>query len=663
MSELGDLTNFMKEGSGVGVPDIEWLAVDENEYRGKDILPKQNLDFAPDLARLWDHNGEGSALRLVPNTDPKTMGDLSKAHGPLRTAPEIIIRTARLAVMQYDDPARIMEALTSRYDSESLTSVKTALEQVFAERGLLGRFYIEASDFPGCEQGGKSVDFAQKTASSARFIIAKTACGNCMHHQAQPDGSQHCGVFHKQIQLQVPYTPALADQVDALQLAKGKVVQASQAAPRDRIKAAFLAPKATSDAQHFSGQTQYVPPSTVTPEIAKSDLIAASALVKKNREAELVKTAELKARPIVAFLRREMIKGRSMEEVVQNLRLSFDLTDLKATAPQWKPLVDQLGLYGVVYSTQDSFDDCREGADLLARHGSSIKAIVSGKKCASCIFSQVGRCMMYGKKLVANQNEVFTPEVVKAVVDEHKTAGRLPWNADRMEWGTTPVAALKALHKAASGPQVAPGSLGTRLAIQTQFAGAGHQEHRANPLAIRDIVKSASKYMNEGLYGEDLANVMKSRFDPRDLFASKEELRKVFAEQGLQGIKYIDPTIYDDYGKGCKEAGRLHRSRLVPYVKLGSKCGSCNLRGPTGACSVLNKPLVTEPPYVDKLAEQRAVLASGRSTEVSYESLMNNGLSMMAEYQLQHQDPQDIVFSSDSKAPVSIEFGGTNIDL
>jgi hypothetical protein len=484
-----------------------------------------------------------------------------------------------------------------------------------------------------------------------------------MHHQGQPDGTHHCGVFHKEIKLQVPYTPELADQVDALQLAKGKVVQASTAAPRDRIKAAFLAPKATSEAHHFSGQMQYAPPPTVTPAMAKSDLIAASALVKKNREAEIVKTAELKARPIVAFLRREMIKGRSQEEIVQSLRLSFDLTELKATAPQWKPLVDQLGLYGVVYSTQDSFDDCREGADLLARHGSSIKAIVSGKKCASCIFSQVGRCMMYGKKLVANQNEVFTPEVVKAVVDEHKTAGRLPWNADRMDWGTTPVFALKALHKAASGPQVAPGSLGTRLAIETQFAGAGHHEHRASPLAIRDIVTAASKYMNEGLYGEDLANVMKSRFDPRDLFASKEELRKVFAEQGLQGIKYIDPTIYADYGKGCKEAGRLHRTRLVPYVKLGSKCGSCTLRGPTGACSVLNKPLVTEPPYVDKLAEQRAVLASGRSTEVSYESLFNNGLTMMAEYQLQHQDPQDITFSSDSKAPMSIEFGGTNLDL
>jgi hypothetical protein len=406
---------------------------------------------------------------------------------------------------------------------------------------------------------------------------------------------------------------------------------------------------------------QYTPPSTVTSESAKTDLISAHSLVKKNREAELVKTAELKARPIVSFLRREMIKGRSQEEIVQNLRLSFDLNDLRATQDQWKPIVDQLGLYGVVYSTQESFDDCREGADFLAKHGSTIKGIVSGTKCVSCIFSQVGRCMMYGRKLVASPNDVFTTEIVKAVVDEHRTAGRLPWNADRLEWGSTPVVALKAIHKAASGPQPAPGA-STRLSIERQFAGHGHQYH-ASTLSIRAIVTAASKYMNEGMYGADLASVMKSRFDPRDLFAAKDELRKVFAEQGLQGIKYIDPTIYEDYGKGCKEAARLHRSRLVPYVKMGSKCGSCTLRGPTGECSVINKPLVTEPPYVDKLAEQRAILASGRSTEVSYESLMNNGLSMMAEYQLQHQAPGDIELTTTNTSPGAIEFGGHHIDL
>lgn len=662
MAELGDITEFMKEGAGVGVSDLEWLAVDEKKYRSEDILPKQNLDIVPDLNRLWDHNRDASPLRLIPNTDPKTMGDLSQAHGPLRTSPEILIRAARLAVMQHNDPDRIKEALTSRFDAGTIQASKTALASVFAERGLLGRFYIDAADFPDCAQSGKSVAFARVNASSAHFVMAKKACGNCIHHKVEADGAHHCGVFHKEIQVQIPYTPEMADAVENLQRANGKIVQASQASsPRDRIRAAFLAPKASSEAQQFSGQMQYNPPTTVTPELAKSDLIAASALVKKNRDAEIAKTAELKARPIVAFLRREMIKGRSQEEIVQSLRLSFDLNDLKDAAPQWKPLTDQIGLYGVVYSTQDSFDDCREGADLLAKHGSNIKAIIAGKKCGSCIYSQVGRCMMYGRKLAATPDEVFTPEVVKQVVDEHRTAGRLPWNADRLDWGSTPVVALRTIHKAASGPQTAP-TASTRLAVETQFAGGSHG-YKANTLSIRDIVRAASRYMNEGLYGEDLASVLTSRFDPRDLFASKDELRKVFAEQGLQGIKYVDPTIYDDYGKGCKEAGRLHRSRLVPYVKIGSKCGSCTLRAATGECSVIGKPLVTEPPYVDKLAEQRAILASGKSSEVSYESLMNNGLTMMAEYQLQQASPSDIEISSNSQSPVNIEFGGSNIDL
>jgi len=661
MAELGDITEFIKEGAGVSVTDFSWLTVDEAEYRSKDVLPKQNLDTTPDLAHMWDHNRDASPFRLMPNTGPSTMGDLSQVHGPLRTAPEILVRTARLAIMQYDDPSRVKEALTSRYDMASITAAKTALETVFAERGLLGRFYIDASDFPDCSQGGKSIEFARRHASQAGYVIAKTACGNCIHHKSQADGSHHCGVFHKEIQVQVPYTEELADKVEDLQRANGKTVQASKAAPRDRIKAAFLAPKARTAGEQFSGQMQFVPPTTVTPEAARTDLIAASDLLKKHREAETKKTAELKARPIVSFLRREMIKGRSPEEVVQSLRLAFDLNELKATQAEWKPLADQIGLYGVVYSTQESFDDCREGADLLAKHGSNIKAIVSGKKCGSCIYSQIGRCMMYGRKLVASPTEVFTPEVVKQVVDEHRTAGRLPWNADRLDWGQTPVAALKAIHKAASGPQVAPGS-STRLAIETQFAGASHG-YQASKLSIRDIVRAASRYMNEGLYGEDLANVMKSRFDPRDLFAAKDELRKVFAEQGLMGIKYVDPTVYEDYGKGCKEAGRLHRSRLVPYAKLGSKCATCTLRAPTGECSVLAKKLVTEPPYVDKLAEQRAILASGKSTEVSYETLMNNGLTMMAEYELQQRPPGDVDITARQTGPVNIEFGGTNIDL
>ncbi len=312
--------------------------------------------------------------------------------------------------------------------------------------------------------------------------------------------------------------------------------------------------------------------------------------------------------------------------------------------------------------TQDSFDDCREGADLLAKHGSPVRAIVAGKKCSSCIFHQANRCMMYGRKLVASPAEIYTPETVMAVVQEHKTAGRLPWNADRLDWGSTPVTALKAIHKAASGPKTtAP--LTSRLGAERAFAGQGHQTYRTSSVTIREITKVAARYLNEGLYGVELGELLKSRFDPRDLVASKEEIRKVIAEQGLQGVKYIDPTIYDDYGKGCKEASRLHRSRLVPYVKMGSKCGSCVYQTEPGHCSVINKALVHEVPYIDKAAEQRAILDSGRASEVTYASLMNNGLTMLTEYQIQNQ-PGDIdLGKAPERGPSAIEFGGNGIDL
>ena len=100
---------------------------------------------------------------------------------------------------------------------------------------------------------------------------------------------------------------------------------------------------------------------------------------------------------------------------------------------------------------------------------------------------------------------------------------------------------------------------------------------------------------------------------------------------------HIYLAVYDDYGKGCDKAASLHRSRGVPYIKNGSKCGSCVLQTRPGVCSKLNKPLVDDPPYVDKAAQQREVLASGKSTETDYSSIVNNGHSMMAEYQIQQK--------------------------
>ncbi len=658
MADLGDLTDFMKEGSGVS--NLDWLDVNEESYREMEPVPQQNLDIAPDLLALWRHQDE-PASNFVPNTGaPKTMGDLSDLHGPLRTASSDIVRAARLAIMQSTDPQRIRSVLSSRYDMTALEGAKADLATVFTERGLLGRLYIAASDFPECSTGSKAAsEFVRRYAPETKFVVAKTACGDCRHRQVLTNGSSHCGVFKKEIQVEVPYSDGLALAVERQQQAKGLVVQASTGSPRERIQRAFLA-EAPKTANGFSGQQQYVPPQAQVD--THEALIAASNLTKKRDAVEQKKIAASKARPIIALLQREMLKGRSEAELVQALRLAFDLRDLEATKAEWAPTFKEAGLYGAVYSTQASFDDCREGADLLNRHASKVRAIVAGEKCGSCIFNQVNRCMMYGRKLVASADEVLTAETVAAVIDEGRIAGKLPNEAARMIWGSTPVEALKAIHKAASAPMGGPTAT-LRSSIETAFHG-NVQASQTSYLTKRDIVKTASQYMNEGLYGEDLLQALRGRFALVDIKAASAELKVVLAEQGLQGIKYIDPTVYDDYGSGCRTASSQHRSRTaVQYLKAGDKCGSCVHQTRVGYCSVINKQLVVEPPYVDKLAEQRAILASGRSTEVSYESLMNNGLSMMQEYQLQHHEATLDLNVPTTSIEASIEFGSQQVKL
>jgi hypothetical protein len=629
MTDLGDLTSFFKEGSAVS--NLDWLDVDEQAYRELETLPKQNLDIAPDLEALWSHQ-DGSPSKLVPNTGaPRTMGDLSEAHGRLRSVPEDLIRTARLAIIQTTNPQKISNLLKVRYDGDTLVAAKTALSQVFAERGLLGRLYIAASDFTNCQA---SADFVRRFASEAKYVLAKQACGDCTRRHAQANGSSHCSVFHKEIQLDVPYSEALAREVEKREVSKGKAIQASSADPKERIRNAFLAEEfATSSS--FTGRTQVVSPRVAVD--TNQVLISAENLTKQRKASEQKALAEVKARPIVALLRREMIKGRSAEELVKTLRLAFDVRDLGETQAVWAPLFKEAGLYGAVYITQESFDDCREGADFTNKHASKARAIVAGNKCSSCFFRQAARCMMYGRKLIGSAEEVLTTETVQAVIDEGRIAGKLPYDAAQRHWGSTPVEALKALHKAASAP-LAGTVLDVRGTIERAFHGAT-RVNQTGELTKRNIVKAASRYLNEGLYGEDLKQVLQSSFGPRDLLAAAQELKVVLAEQGLQGIKYIDPTVYADYGKGCAEAARLHRSRsAVRYAKVGPSCGSCVHQSCPGTCSVLNKLLVVEPPYIDKLAEQQAILDSGRSTEVTYASLVNNGLTTMQEYQLQNQD-------------------------
>jgi len=657
MSDLGDLTNFFKEGGGPA--KLDWLDVDEKSYRELDNLPKQNLDTVPDLEAAWSHEDLDPMAYFVPNREqagypvdprvpqaPNTMGDLSQVHGPMSFTEATVVRVARQVLMQHKDLKRWQEAMFTRFDRNTLVASKTALSGVLQEHGLLGHFYVDAEDFPKCATTRTPFEFVRRFANEAKFVKSKQACESCTYNSGG-----RCGVFHKQLVVELPLTDEMATQVEQEQAARGMTATAAAGAdPLTRIRTAYLNAPVRQASRDFSGQNN------------KGGIIPADRLLRKTANVQEQQEAvnQSKARPILAMLRRELLKGRTAEELVKGLRMAFDPRDLKETQQYWGPLFKEAGLYGTIYSTQDSFEDCRVGADFLSKHSSKVRGIVAGDKCSSCIYSKVGRCMLYGRKLVASAEDLYTDETVAAVLDEHKIAGKISSVLVNQTWGVNPKDSLKNIHKVANHM---PQTMAERLSTQQAFYG-DRQARNSTDMTKTAVLKSARKYLNEGLYGDDLRLALQSKFDPRDITAAAQELKAVVAEQGLQGIYYVDPTVYDDYGHGCKEAQRLHRSRTsVEYAKVGDKCASCIHQTQPGLCSVLNKKLAHEVPYVDKVAQQQAILASGRSTEIDYGSLVNNGLTMLEEFGLQGGTVPVEVNPIQTLEASSIEFGINEVDI
>lgn len=675
MADLGDISGFLKEGN---VNNLGWLDVNEEDYRKLDTLPKQNLDFAPDLEAAWNHKDEAPSTYLIPNKDaPRTMGDLSEVHGKL-SSDEILQRVskvARLTLMQSTDPARFSDALKTRFDQWTLQAARPLLASILQERGLLGRYYIEASDFPNCSKKASrgEVDFVKRNAGTAKFIRAKDQCTDCVHN-----AKSTCSVFHKELVLEVPYSNELAGAVEQSQCACGKQVQASTQDPRERVKAAYLAvdvrvagpaatPKPIANPLHQLKATVeplkvHLPVLATQAQQSLEERLAWVPPV-EGKVAGLVKDASgKKAFDVCAFLRREMLKGRSESELLHALKLSFSLDDLRATRGSWEPVYKEAGLYGTVYSTQESFDNCHDGADFITKHNHQIKGIVSSSKCATCLHSKLSRCLVYGKPLVAKAEDLYTEETIRQALWDYKQAGRLGAGSESYSWGATPSEALKKIYRTASvaNPQA---NIPMRAYVEQAFRGE-RSGHITSGLVKREIVKVASKFLNEGLYGSQLLRALQGRFEGRDILASQDDLKVAMREQGLQGIYYIDPTIYNDYAKGCDEGARLHRARQVPYVKLGSKCPTCVLHRHPGFCSKYAKHLVIDPPYADKAAQQREMLASGPATEIELGSLMIHNPSSVADL-VQMRSGLDIELNPvpEKAAAVSVELGGATFDL
>ena len=79
---LGDITEIMHNQGPVS--DYSWLAVDEEEYRRSEALPRQNLDAIPELTAALTYDKEKDGVPSLIPLRPHTIVNANplETHGP-----------------------------------------------------------------------------------------------------------------------------------------------------------------------------------------------------------------------------------------------------------------------------------------------------------------------------------------------------------------------------------------------------------------------------------------------------------------------------------------------------------------------------------------------------------------------------------------------------
>lgn len=206
MADLGDLTTLLSDESKT-LSDLDWVDVNEEEYREYEKLPKQNLDAIPDLEEQWGYLTDEDKYRLSPeNREP------SKPNTPFWSEREIsndLTDDVKLEVVEQFLRKHLMAGTTakeattllkSHFDKSVLVKASDTIKKAFSERGLLGTVYVDSSLFPNCDQG-EGQEFVGRHNKGAKFVVAKDKCSGCVWAK---EGK--CSRFQKELVFDIQYT-------------------------------------------------------------------------------------------------------------------------------------------------------------------------------------------------------------------------------------------------------------------------------------------------------------------------------------------------------------------------------------------------------------------------------------------------------------------------
>lgn len=553
---------LLENQENVSVSDFTWANIGD-EYYEQEAIPRQNLDMVPELVRnLMVEDGmpvrfmSEKSMNDVRYAEPVDVSDSVKDH--------ILDVVHRYAMAKYPKDL-VIKNLNDHFHKDQIKIATSGIKKIRDEWDLIGNVYVDSNRFgKKCYKNKEQKQIVASHAKRALFIIKNDKCEGC---SANVNGE--CMYYGKHIVDEVPYNrKTLA--AYSLQLKKeGRTPDVKSKDIKQSLKIAFKKP--------------------VVSKVNNNNAAVHPTVMKEN-------TGEKVIQAIRKIRDRKMEKRVSSEYLhAANQIHKGILVDLSgATDPDVKQLKSEIGVMGDVYIDIDALGGCDKAMSHVIKNKITPKyAIRRQSECPICHGEPGGGCDQLSKisTIVNDIPKLYRSDVI-TVASRLIKSGKLDKDGlmkaasiFEKEGAKSAISAMKKF-----GPIERP----TSVVNQTQVVGQQSLNHSNSVVLDPDqVFNFVSHLMNTGLYGKDLIDAILKKYSLNDV-KSVNAIKKLLKYDGVQGYYFIDPTVYPDYGGGCKEGSTLFKRNDVPNVMSGDACVGCTHHSRPGWCNRYGKSLIND---------------------------------------------------------------------
>jgi len=271
---------------------------------------------------------------------------------------------------------------------------------------------------------------------------------------------------------------------------------------------------------------------------------------------------------VVETAKKAMMKGHVGKELANELSTMYEGHVIKAASDQLKKVAEEQGLLGNVYIDITPYDSCDEAIKDLGKNKVRMaKYIVGNPKRHVCASHKNGYCQCFRKDVV---NEImYDQDLFSNYTDHLRVAGKIA-SDEAIDSKEALREALLKVRTAAPIEKKEATEVPERTVDQVKKAFEAELGKKAEDIKkaqqadrfyqVRPVLAFIQDELLKGKMGNDLKEVIASRFSSKEIADYAEEIQKVASLQGLLGNIYVDISYYKNASEAIDAIKRASTS-------------------------------------------------------------------------------------------------------